>query len=114
MNSNPETRNSKLPLSHRRSHRVHDARLGRADMRFQRWAVGHRHVERRDPPDRRLQFVKAGLGDARGDLGSDAAALMGFIGDHDAMMQLDLNMTEMRHVFDDTTERTSDQERRLL
>jgi hypothetical protein len=36
------------------------------------------------------------------------------IGDHDAMMQIDLNQTELRHVFDDTIERNSDQERRLL
>lgn len=36
------------------------------------------------------------------------------IGDHDAMMQLDLNQTELRHVFDDTVEHNNDQERRLL
>ena len=33
----------------------------------------------------RFQFVEAGLGDARGDLGGDAAALVGFVGDDDAM-----------------------------
>jgi|GEM_PF-742976 len=36
------------------------------------------------------------------------------IGDHDSMMQIDLNATELRHAFDDTIEHNNDQERRLL
>ena len=36
------------------------------------------------------------------------------IGDHDAMMQVDLNQTELRHVFDETGERINDADRRLL
>lgn len=36
------------------------------------------------------------------------------IGDHDAMMQIDLNQTELRQAFDNAIEHNSDQERRLL
>ena len=34
---------------------------------------------------RRFQFVEAALGDARGNLGGDATALMGFVGNDNSM-----------------------------
>ncbi len=36
------------------------------------------------------------------------------IGDHDMMMRVDLNLTELRQATDETIERSNDQERRLL
>ena len=43
-------------------------------MRFQRRAVGHGNVEGRHAADAGFEFVEAGLGDARGNLGADAVA----------------------------------------
>ena len=80
-----DLKNANRFLRQRGAHGVHDARLGWADMGFESWAVGHWHVEGRDPADAGLELIETGLGDARGDLGGDAAALMGFVGDDDAM-----------------------------
>ena len=58
-------------------------------MGFERRAVGHGHVQRRDAADGCFQFVEAALGDARGNLGGDATALMGFVGNDNSMGLVD-------------------------
>src|SRR5918992_3339284 len=70
-------------------HDVHDTRLGWTDVRFERRAVRHGHVQGRDTANARLQFIEAALGDAGGDLGGNTAALVRFISDDDAMGFLD-------------------------
>jgi len=59
-------------------------------VRFERRAVGHGNIESGDAADARFEFVEAALSDARGDLRGDAAALVRFVGDDDAMGFFDL------------------------
>src|SRR5262247_2451856 len=70
-------------LAEYRENRFHDAIFTRPNIIFQRRTVRHRHVEGSNPPDRRLQLVKAGLDNTCSDLRGDTTALMRFIDDND-------------------------------
>src|SRR5215510_5759966 len=70
-------------LAEYRENRFHDAIFTRPNIIFQRRTVRHRHVQGSNTPNRRLQFVKAGLDDTCSDLRGHTTTLMRFIDDDD-------------------------------
>ena len=72
---------SSVLLAKHRADRLYNAIFTRANVVFQRRAVGNRHVERSNTTNRCLELVKAVLDDARGNFCRDTTTLMGFVDD---------------------------------